>query len=219
MDKKICSILFLIMLSGCGEIFPIGSTAKPPNNIPAIQGLESQELENYKSFFCDITLQKTQNDICSTIDIPIRFEELGFTIKTGGTNGRCLVGKDSLGNVLYKRVQIDPIFWSIASQGQKENLVFHEFGHCFLRRPHKLDKISGIPVSIMYPETMESSVYYPNRINFINELYQSSIITNPNAKSIASFYNSIDHEVYEEVHLSAFENNQSKCKEFTRRLF
>lgn len=47
-------------------------------------------------------------------------------------------------------VVIDEPFWEIASESRKELIVFHELGHCYLKRPHREDVSSdGSCISIM----------------------------------------------------------------------
>lgn len=66
-----------------------------------------------------------------------------------------IAGTDILGQCFHdeegpSRVVIDRTFWRLASTLEREFVVFHELGHCFLQRDH-LDTVNpnGTCVSIM----------------------------------------------------------------------
>jgi hypothetical protein len=63
----------------------------------------------------------------------------------------------------------------------KEELVFHELGHCLLGRPHKNDVDSdGIPLSLMYPYILGEETYNTNS----REYYLSELFTEINLTSV-----------------------------------
>ena len=65
-------------------------------------------------------------------------------------------------------------WWKIASELEKELLVFHELGHCILRRGHTTQTTQlGVPVSIMYPSVMPDVFYKNYRHYYIFELFTS----------------------------------------------
>jgi hypothetical protein len=54
----------------------------------------------------------------------------------------------------------------------REELIFHEMGHCVLGRAHKSIKTAeGIPASIMHPYRISNSVYKEYRDQYLNELF------------------------------------------------
>jgi hypothetical protein len=56
----------------------------------------------------------------------------------------------------------------------KEQLLFHELAHCTsLNRPHCEVVEDGIPVSVMYPNMLESELYEDNRDEYIEELFHA----------------------------------------------
>lgn len=62
--------------------------------------------------------------------------------------------------------------WLFYTDLGKEELVFHELGHCVLHRDHIATWNKGIPDSIMYPYTFGDEYYYMfNREYYINELF------------------------------------------------
>jgi hypothetical protein len=83
------------------------------------------------------------------------------------TIGQCL----TYGNGV-RVIQIDPVYWSMASDDQKEILIMHELGHCVLGLGHNTGKsMNGCPLSIMYPTTFGSSgCYIYNKGYYYQEL-------------------------------------------------
>lgn len=69
-------------------------------------------------------------------------------------------------------VVLDKIYWQDATDMEREQLVFHELGHCILKRmKHKNDEYKGIPLSIMGEYAMEPDVYVKYRNEYILELF------------------------------------------------
>lgn len=68
------------------------------------------------------------------------------------------------------RIEIDPEFWFDSSKITKEELLFHELGHCILDRDHDTTVLYGtIPKSVMYPYVFTTS-YSLFREYYVNEL-------------------------------------------------
>ena len=71
-------------------------------------------------------------------------------IKIEDAVGQCHIWSDG-----SKRIDIDPDYWNSIPDLAKENLIFHELGHCALDLAHNENKIEleddSIPESIMYP--------------------------------------------------------------------
>lgn len=62
-------------------------------------------------------------------------------------NGVCLKNGD---------VRVSASFWAIASDAEKEMLIFHELGHCVLNREHDTSLNSeGYPKSYMYTGNLD----------------------------------------------------------------
>lgn len=65
-------------------------------------------------------------------------------------------------------------YWMRSDNLHREQVVWHEMGHCILRREHKEDEIKGHPVSIMYPDVsiVEDECYYlAHKKEYIKELF------------------------------------------------
>ena len=74
-------------------------------------------------------------------------------------------------------IEINTNYWNHASDTQKEILMFHELGHCILKRQHRNDTANSMPVSIMYfsidvwATSAEQTYYESNRDTYIRELF------------------------------------------------
>lgn len=68
-------------------------------------------------------------------------------------------------------VVLDPIEWN-KDEKRKEMVMFHEFGHCVLNRPHCEGKNSeGIPNSIMAKVSFDPKIYEANKLYYLQELF------------------------------------------------
>lgn len=76
----------------------------------------------------------------------------------------------------HREIKIDREGWDDMSDLGKEQLMFHELGHCQLNRPHiedniKLGRWLNAPKSIMHPYVFgEWSVYEENHDYYVKEL-------------------------------------------------
>lgn len=92
-----------------------------------------------------------------TVDVNMIFSPLSNNI-----TGVCLYDN--------KEIQIDPRFWENENEGGKEQLIFHELGHCVLRLPHDASLMDDhgmlIPASIMYPHNFGHYNFYQNHRDY-----------------------------------------------------
>jgi hypothetical protein len=70
-----------------------------------------------------------------------------------------------------ERIMIDREFWDSSDNYGREELLFHELGHCLLKRDHCNLYVNRRPVSIMNEYTGSSIYYEINRNTFIDELF------------------------------------------------
>lgn len=78
--------------------------------------------------------------------------------------GSCLMGG--------KSVKINRQLWASLNSSSREELIFHELGHCVLNRLHDSTLVSGLPMSVMYPYHLGSTYVHPTRYaNYQTELY------------------------------------------------
>lgn len=79
--------------------------------------------------------------------------------------------KGVVGTCFYEgKVEILKSYWLRANSAQKENLIFHEAGHCALFKDHVA--CNGEKVSIMCESMLEPSKYWGNRQKLIDELME-----------------------------------------------
>lgn len=106
------------------------------------------------------------------LDIDLSDEEInGFmqTINEGGIIGQCR-SSDTDG----KSIVIDKNGWTQLSSSEKEFIVFHELGHCYLDRDHDDSKNrDGTCRSLMHSSTSACrNIYNPNtRETYLDELF------------------------------------------------
>lgn len=141
------SLLFLgmvVALSGCGQ-----EQAKEP-------AIVDEALASY--------LVKFELDVgASTKDIDVVFGALD-----GDVVGVCYAWTDG-----KRKIVIDKEYWDLEREEQKEELIFHELGHCAMGLDHDegVSLVGTIycPTSIMYPYTFDYC-YERYRDYYISEL-------------------------------------------------
>lgn len=73
-----------------------------------------------------------------------------------------------------RKVIVDETYWNGASQLNKEFLIFHELGHCFLDRDHddRFDE-NGVCLSIMHstPQACKGELSEENKEAYLDELF------------------------------------------------
>lgn len=113
-----------------------------------------------------------------------RFEVLGgleigdMTIQFGslqdkdpGTVGVCTTYDDDT----IRDIVIDTKYWNNVTDLQREELMFHELGHCVLNREHRNDALAdGCPASIMFWETVSLWCLNLHLDYYRNELFGRS---------------------------------------------
>lgn len=106
------------------------------------------------------------------IDIDLKSAEIqGFmeNINDLGVVGQCIES-----HAEGKRIVIDSDRWRRLTNSQKEFIVFHELGHCYLNRSHTDEKGSdGSCLSIMHSSTeaCENKYNPATREDYLDELF------------------------------------------------
>lgn len=60
-----------------------------------------------------------------------------------------------------KSVIVDKTFWDRSSENQRQELIYHELGHCAMNLGHIPERqVGGCPYSIMFPYTFGDSDCY-----------------------------------------------------------
>lgn len=104
----------------------------------------------------------------STYNIDISYIPANFEKQDGNAVGMCLEWSNGT-----REIHIDPDYWNKVGEYGREELVFHELGHCALGLEHDNTLLdSGIPTSIMYPYAFGEADYYPpNRPYYFYQLH------------------------------------------------
>ena len=118
----------LLMLASCGKVDPNRVTVVDEAFIPYISRFEAE------------------------IEVSADGIDMNFSDLKGNIVGVCEVGWKE------RSVLIDKEFWDSSSESEKEELIYHELGHCAMNLDHdsELIKDGGCPKSIMYPEMLGS---------------------------------------------------------------
>lgn len=90
-------------------------------------------------------------------------------IEEEGVAGTCLYGSH-----ITNHVTIDQAYWLRARDIEREYVVFHELGHCFLLRDHNDDfDRNGICVSVMHSglTSCRNAYNITNRDYYLDELF------------------------------------------------
>jgi Zn-dependent peptidase ImmA (M78 family) len=98
-----------------------------------------------------------------------RIEGYISDLSVTGVLGQCVHD-----NLDPDRVIIDQDFWAQASTFDKEFIVFHELGHCYLNRNHKDDvDADGLCVSLMNSGSQRCRANYTSetRESYLDELF------------------------------------------------
>lgn len=108
------------------------------------------------------------------VEVTTRFEPL-----TSPIAGVC-TGHSELLPDIFKSIGINKEWWITASHWEKENLIFHELGHCVLNMDHDEEMIrdsflGGRPKSIMYPEILPPFTYLINREEYLDRFFNRPI--------------------------------------------
>ena len=98
-----------------------------------------------------------------------RIEGLLQDIPQSSIQGQCFHNEKK-----PKKVIIDTDYWSNAGKFEKEFIIFHELGHCFLNREHLDDAAAdGSCISIMHsnPGVCFFDLNNENRTAYLDELF------------------------------------------------
>jgi len=97
-----------------------------------------------------------------------RIEGLIQDIADSNIQGQCFHNQKK-----PKKVIIDLDYWEDADYYEKEFIIFHELGHCFLDRDHLDTTENGMCVSIMHSsgDTCPFELTEDNREEYLDELF------------------------------------------------
>jgi hypothetical protein len=70
-------------------------------------------------------------------------------------------------------VTINKDAWNDMTVEEQKELLYHEMGHCVLKRKHRSDLLKdGSPASIMNPYTMDNYTFVKYEAYYVQELFQ-----------------------------------------------
>lgn len=150
------ALLLSLMTNGCTTINIIKERM---SKIPYIDS----DLRKYAYKFADDA--RTHKTHILLNEITIVFGHTN-TKEDPGVVGTCA----SIG--FYPVITIDETYWAFSDEYAREELMYHELGHCLLARDHCEIKENGESVSLMEPEMIGSVLYKKNRENLVNELFK-----------------------------------------------
>ena len=105
--------------------------------------------------------------------LKIDFSSVGVEGYLGNAEGEDVIGQCSHSSSSPDKVTIDALFWQQASHSRKEFVIFHELGHCYLKRSH-LDETDelGFCLSIMQSSSNACNTNYEiQREKYLDELF------------------------------------------------
>ena len=136
------------------------------NSCASEDSLETDiELQPYFQLFADEAMKRN-----IVVDYEAaRIEGLLMNIEASNVKGQCFKNEKK-----PRKVLIDIEYWNDSSEFEKQFIIFHELGHCFLNREH-LDTSNpdGTCVSIMHssPQACVFSLTPSNKKDYLNELF------------------------------------------------
>lgn len=73
----------------------------------------------------------------------------------------------------FKVIKVDKRWWKKLTIEEKEATIFHELGHCVLRRRlhHDVLNKNGCPESLMHSSHSLKDCYFKNRTKYLDELF------------------------------------------------
>lgn len=150
---RVHHLAFMLFLVGCG----IEENQRPEYN----RVLQVEGFEHYVNLFQEQAAELGQDIQVS--DLVIRFKHIPVE-EDKTVLGRCWRG----GNA-SPTIDVDPEHWKTMSMVQRELLMFHEMGHCLLRRDHVEDF-----KSIMNPYLISPSEFIKDEDRLLAELFDTS---------------------------------------------
>ena len=156
---KLCSQLILVILLGisCGkqlnDLLNMGK--RPHKNSITDASFTDQVVEFEKTFKLKVS-------------VPIVFEKLD-----SNKAGACYKWSDG-----YREIRINPEYWDTYSVFEREQLVFHELGHCIFNLDHddsiftvaSIECPNSVMRSYMFSDLEVQNCYVPERTHYMEDL-------------------------------------------------
>ena len=156
MRFKIVSLVSFALVIGCGTPF---------------KDVVNMGKRSYNKSKTDELFRPYINNFIKQFDISVK---VPVTLRKLDANkaGVCLIWSDG-----YREVQINSTHWQFFTEEQKEQLVFHELGHCVFNLGHDdslMPSNDNCPNSIMrssmFSRFEASNCYAPERIHYMENI-------------------------------------------------
>jgi len=143
--KVLFTGMLFLTLSACGKkpVLEVGQF------MPYVQSFQQQA--------------KTHGQDVAVTDLIVKFGPMENKYE----RGICEINGDTTPTIL-----INEEAWNQMSEDEREPLLYHELGHCVLKRKHRADQMSaGVPASLMNPYTIAGWTYDQYKTYYIQELF------------------------------------------------
>lgn len=147
--KSTALILFgsILGLFACGSDSDVTdhilNNEPSPSNLRKVTIIDPEIQEYYDKFYIELGINPDE--------IPAEFSDLHSPAV-----GLCISYPDGKSNIL-----IDRAFWDRSSDSAREQVVFHELGHCLLQLGHNDNSISID--NLVIPESIMNSIAFGNQ--------------------------------------------------------
>lgn len=157
--------LSAIVLAGISALITLSTTGCGTSTAQPTQSLDVGTFSPY--------VQKFEQDSASYSAQPVQVTNLIIQfgpMDSADERGICTVTGDET-----PVITLDEDYWNQIDENAREALIYHEMGHCVLRRVHQpaLDA-QGNPTSIMNPYTMAGVTFEEKETGYLDELFAPS---------------------------------------------
>jgi hypothetical protein len=151
------------------------------SSVTFAMGCAPKEKEHVELFQVDDTfLPYVQNfeTVSSEEGREVRITDL--ILSFGPTNNITETGVCEIATNETPRVTINQGIWNGLNNNDRQEVIFHELGHCVLRRRHQEGEIRNfnntawVPASIMYPYRIPGAIYIANVDHYHGELFSKA---------------------------------------------
>lgn len=104
----------------------------------------------------------------------VEFQERNLVVRFGELPNARARGMCEIGEGMTPTVTISEEAWNNSTEVEREQLMFHELGHCMLLRGHQSGMDDhGHPVSLMNPYKIQETVYLTKQAELLDELFKA----------------------------------------------
>ena len=174
---KLTFLALPFLLLACGQ-----EPKKQPAYVPHTKTTEFNGFDEYIDMFLDDAAEYSEEEVIID-DLVVQFDTIPQISTAGRTVGVCFRGPNTT-----PTIKIDRDFWNGSTNVRKMILMYHELGHCVLKRGHVNTRSLMLPSLILPAEFVYFKDFY------LDELFNS----NPNP--IPLTHTGCNHPHHEEHH-------------------